>query len=247
MRNRSFSASPWHITIATCAIAALVSMAGAGKDDADPIADLRPHPVITEVLFNVPNDDSGDADKDGSRDATGDEFVELFNPHAKSVNLRGYTLTSRLSVGDDTGKKGVRFTFPDLELPPGAVVVVFNGYKSTASGPIGSSRRPPEKVHPEFAKAAVFSMGITAKNRSWNNSGDFVLLSAPDGRPVDAIWWGDPSPKPPKGCLRAAEVDANPAGSVQRTTADAEPVPHTKLDSRVCSPGEIPAKPDAAP
>ena len=220
--------------------------AHAGADD-DSIASLRPHPVITEVLFHVPNSDAGDADKDGSRDPTGDEFVELFNPHARAVNLRGYTLSSRLSVGDASGKKGVRFTFPDLELPPGAVVVVFNGYKSKATGPIGSAKTPPPKVHPDFGKAAVFSMGTTAKNRAWNNSGDFVLLSAPDGSPIDAIWWGEPSPMPPKACIRSAEAPANPSGSVQRTTADADPVAHTAIDGRVCSPGEIPAKADTAP
>ena len=218
----------------------------AGADD-DPIASLRPHPVITEVLFHVPNSDAGDADKDGSRDPTGDEFVEIFNPHTRAVNLRGYSLSSRLSVGDASGKKGVRFTFPDLELPPGAVVVVFNGYKSKATGPIGSAKSPPPKVHPDFAKAAVFSMGTTAKNRAWNNSGDFVLLSAPDGSPVDAIWWGEPNPMPPTACIRSAEAPANPSGSVQRTEAGADPVAHTSIDGRACSPGEIPAQNAAKP
>jgi hypothetical protein len=215
--------------------------------DADPLDALRPHPVITEVLFNVPNSDAGDADKDGTRDATGDEFVELTNPHAKPINLRGYALSSRLSAGDTTGKKGVRFTFPDLSLPPGAVVVVFNGYKSSLSGPVGSADRAPDKTHPDFAGAGVFSMRTTAKNRAWNNSGDFVLLSAPDGTPVDAVWWGEPDPMPPEATLRTAEAPANPGGSVQRTGAGTDPVAHTTIDSRACSPGEIPAPTDAKP
>src|SRR5690606_27204449 len=39
-----------------------------------------PHPQITEVLFNVPSGAKGDANGDGERDATGDEFIEIANP-----------------------------------------------------------------------------------------------------------------------------------------------------------------------
>jgi len=52
-----------------------------------------PHPLITEVLFNVPPGASGDADNDGIRSATGDEFVELVNPHDTPISLKGYILT----------------------------------------------------------------------------------------------------------------------------------------------------------
>lgn len=52
-----------------------------------------PHPVITEVLFNVPSGARGDANADGTRDAVGDEFVELINPHDKPIDLKGYVLT----------------------------------------------------------------------------------------------------------------------------------------------------------
>lgn len=52
-----------------------------------------PHPLITEVLFNVPSGARGDANGDGTRDAVGDEFVELINPHDKPIQLQGYVLT----------------------------------------------------------------------------------------------------------------------------------------------------------
>ncbi|MFA6045777.1 MAG: hypothetical protein WC718_12405 [Phycisphaerales bacterium] len=52
-----------------------------------------PHPLITEVLFNVPTGAKGDANGDGTRDAVGDEFVELINPHDKPIDLKGYVLT----------------------------------------------------------------------------------------------------------------------------------------------------------
>lgn len=229
---------PVRMSAAMC-VPICVGSPASGEDD--PLAHLRPHPVISEVLFNVPSSAEGDADRDGVRNATGDEFVEIVNPHSKPVNLKGYTITSRLSTGDATGKKGVRFTFPALELPPGAVVVVFNGFQSGQDGPIGTADRPPDKVHPEFGKAAVFSMENGAKNRAWSNSGDFVLLSAPDDTPVDAIWWGTCSPMPPEDTIRIVEVVPSPKGSMHRPTPGEAPIPHTELNGGVCSPGTLPA------
>jgi hypothetical protein len=60
---------------------------------AEPPAVPFPHPLITEVLYAVPSGDEGDADGDGVRSATGDEFVELINPHTKPIRLKGYVLT----------------------------------------------------------------------------------------------------------------------------------------------------------
>ena len=37
----------------------------------------KPHPIICEILYSVPKGDEGDADQNGSRSATGDEFIEI--------------------------------------------------------------------------------------------------------------------------------------------------------------------------
>jgi hypothetical protein len=74
--------------------------ASASREDA-PVkaaADF-PHPLVTEVLFNVPRGVDGDANRDGTRSATGDEFVELFNPYDKPINLKGYRLIDGTTVG----------------------------------------------------------------------------------------------------------------------------------------------------
>lgn len=121
-----------------------------------------PHPLITEVLYAVPTGDEGDADGDGVRSATGDEFVELINPHTRPIRLKGYVLTdgrnlvssggtSRASRreppagttpargtqggsgGEIDRKSRIRFEFPDITLQPGQVVVVFNGFKGKDS------------------------------------------------------------------------------------------------------------------
>jgi hypothetical protein len=58
-----------------------------------------PHPLITEILYSVPGGRLGDANKDGTRSATGDEFVELVNPHDKPIELEGYRLSDGAPVG----------------------------------------------------------------------------------------------------------------------------------------------------
>ena len=59
---------------------------------ADPGSLPFPHPLITEVLYAVPSGDRGDANGDGTRDAVGDEFIELVNLHDRPIQLKGYTL-----------------------------------------------------------------------------------------------------------------------------------------------------------
>src|SRR5262245_63294097 len=140
-----------------------------------------PNPLITEIHYNVRGD--GDASMDGQRDAVGDEFVEIINPHDKPIRLRGFTLVDsdayanksashgRRDRSDDTKASGkdkpadkekaadkqrnqndddgpkagesrqIRFTFPDLELKPGEVAVVFNGYKQHIPGSAGSEEK----------------------------------------------------------------------------------------------------------
>lgn len=197
-----------------------------------------PHPVITEVLFNVPLGPEGDANKDGVRDAAGDEFVEMMNPHGAPIALGGYTLTNRLTTGDPKVNRGVRFRFPEFELEPGGVVVVFNGHGASIPGPVGNERGAPSGPNERFAGAWVFSMEKPSGNRAMANTADFILLSAPDGAPVDAVEWNGPRPGVPRGTRRVAEVRADPKGSVQRRGADGEMLPHLEIDGRVFSPGE---------
>ena len=201
----------------------------------------HPHPMITEVLFNVPQrDDAGDANRDGTRDAAGDESIEIANPYDHPINLRGYTLSSRLaSPTEDTGK-GVRFVFPDVELGSHKVALVFNGYKASISGPVGSSITAPATPHADFDGALVFSIKTTSRTRALRNSGDFVLLSAPNGTPLDCVTWGESDPSPPSSVLRIADVDASTKGSIQRVLPDAAMVAHRDIDGRPFSPGEIP-------
>lgn len=229
-----------------------------------------PHPIITEVLYAVPPGDAGDANKDGKREVAGDEFVELVNPHDKPIQLFGYTLTD----SQDPGKGQLKFTFPACELPPGGVVVVFNGLGSTFAPPVGDSRAPPPGPSDAFGGAWVFTMKNTSSRNALGNGGDQVLLTAPDGTPVQRVWWNEelsagsepsrpggessaPGSAPPGGPGKAkAPLLDDYAPALQRTSVQRDSVlgsgrftSHMETEHTAFSPGvyKIATAPAASP
>ncbi|CAN5677225.1 hypothetical protein BH11PLA1_BH11PLA1_23190 [soil metagenome] len=162
------------------------------------------------MLFAVPTGAAGDANLDGTRDATGDEFVELFNPHDRPISLRGYRLTDKaLGKGNS-----LTFTFPDCTLKPGEVAVVFNGYKATAiPGPVGDSGHA-EGPNPRFRNALVFSMKVQSGRQGFSNTGDAVLIYSPTGTVVQCIRWGKNDKLPDALLVEDAPVTSK--SSVQR-------------------------------
>jgi hypothetical protein len=171
--------------------------------------------IISEVLYAVPRE--GDPDQDGTRSATGDEFIELFNPTDKAVQLKGYTLSNGKSPavpsgggakgkdGGGDGKSGgkggnpasghrpeesrIHFTFPELTLQPGEVVVVFNGYESHTPGPVGDAKAAAGK-NEKFGGAYVLSMRCTSQYQALANAGDCVLLCDGEGKALECVAWG---------------------------------------------------------
>ena len=200
---------------------------------APPAGDAPRHPIISEVLYAVPTYE-GDANKDGRRSATGDEFIELFNPHDVPIQMGGYTLTDRNPP--ELGQ--MRFRFPQFELGPGEVAVVFNGFESTWVGPVGDDRRPPPGKHDMFHDAWVFTMHNDSSMTGLANNGDWVLLSAPDGSAIQCVRWGNMAEIPP---LDEAKVDQAPAVFSQSVvrTSDGRYRPHADvLGPLRFSPGE---------
>jgi hypothetical protein len=74
------------------------------------LAEPPKHPTITEVLYAVPTSE-GDASGDGTRDAVGDEFVELVNATDAPIQLKGYRLSDRNDASPDR-KGGWSFRVP---------------------------------------------------------------------------------------------------------------------------------------
>lgn len=223
-----------------------------------------PNPLITEIHFNVRAD--CDATGDGNRDAVGDEFVELINPHDKPIRLRGFTLVdsdaftnksasrggrdkgdknkAKSQKDDDAPKAGearqVRFTFPELELKPGQVAVVFNGYKQQIPGSVGSEEKaqgPNENFHDAF----VFSMRIGSKYAAFDNNGDWVALLDPAGKAVQLVRWGKPKEKEPTGVALVEDAPESD-GSAQRDGLGGKFKPHDALkgyEKLLFSPGRF--------
>lgn len=197
-----------------------------------------PHPLITEVLFAVPGS-GGDANGDGRRHATGDEFIELTNPHAEPISLTGYRLTDRHGGGEG----GFTFVFPELMLRPGETVVVFNGFEQQWNGPAGDTNRAPPAGSESFHGARVFTARAASKFVALTNTADFVLLATPHRVPVQVVAWGLPDPAPPADVPLTERVTNRPEGSVQRRAAHAPLEAHPTLDGKPFSPGEAFPKP----
>jgi hypothetical protein len=210
--------------------AALAPLLVVPKAPEPPVA--YPHPLITEILYAVPSGPAGDANGDGKRDAAGDEFIELVNPHDRPINLRGYRITDR----NEPDKGQLKFVFPALELPPGGVVVVFNGFGAKWEGPVGDSKRAPEAGNEKFGGAIVLTMKGASAMTSWANGGDWALLSDPSGSPVQCVWWGKFNETlPTSGLVEQATLTTK--GSITRNPEDFSWAVHADLDDLPFSPG----------
>ena len=129
--------------------------------------------VFNEVLADPPTDDptteniiEGDANGDGNRSSSSDEFVELANVSDAPVDLSGWTL------GDD--EANITFTFPDgYILPSRALVTVFGGGDvSAVSG---------YDADPLQTRAFVVDSTQLGIGNGLANGGDIVMLLSADG------------------------------------------------------------------
>lgn len=195
-------------------------------------------PIITEVLYAVPKGAAGDATHDGSRHATGDEFVEIYNPTSKPIRLSGWTITDRNKP--DAGQ--FLFVFPNFRLGPGETAVVFNGLDQTIPGPLGDAESPPPKPNDKFNNAWVFTAGNTSSQVGFANSGDWVCLRTPTGQVVSCLTWGTTDETPPVADDRLVQLPRTSNSSVQRTLAADDGVfePHPTVQGLRCSPGTPP-------
>ncbi len=85
--------------------------------------------VINEFQADPAGDITGDANGDGVRDATEDEFIELYNDTGSALDVSGWTLSDAALV---------RHTFPASSvIPAGCSLVVFGG--GTPTGTFGDA------------------------------------------------------------------------------------------------------------
>ena len=197
-------------------------------------AQTSPRLIINEFLADPAADLPGDANGDGTRSASGDEFVELANVSADTLDLTGWM------VGDD---EAINFTFPaGYKLPPREIVVIFgSGDASTVPG-----------YDPDPLLTRVFDADSTVGN-GFANGGDFLVVKSADGN--EDMWLGYNSLAGTGGPTSAVVADiefefgvdvigvaANEDVSVTRnpdgnTTAENPWVKHTDVSAAMFSPG----------
>lgn len=209
------------------------------------LAEPPSHPTITEVLYAVPTAE-GDANGDGTRDAVGDEFVELVNAADTPIQLKGYRISDRNDASPDH-KGGWSFVFPDLELKPGEVAVVFNGHNAKWTGPVGDTSRAPEAKNEKFHGAYVFTSRNDSDRVGLNNAGDWVLLSSPDNKPLECVLWGNADKGEPKAAATKIYKITEQVrdASVQRRSVGEDFTSHRKLAPPRDKSGPKRGEPDA--
>ena len=142
--------------------------------------------MINEVLADPPDGFAGDANHDGTRDSSADEFIELVNSTVRDIDLSGYLLQTR-SLSSTTDVVRHRFASRTI-LPAGTALVVFGG------GTINQA---------SFEGAQV--MKASTGGLSLNNSGGAVILRDASNAIVTSITYGT-----------AAGVPANANQSITR-------------------------------
>ncbi len=128
--------------------------------------------VINEMLADPPDRLAGDANHDGVRDGSQDEFIELVNTTESDLDISGYQLQTRGSSGTDTLRH--RFA-PGTVFPAGTALVVFGG-------------GDPDPANIVFAGAQVVQ--ASTGGLSLLNAGGVVTLRDPAGLTDTSLSYG---------------------------------------------------------
>lgn len=109
--------------------------------------------VINEFLADPADDLPGDANGDGTRDSSDDEFIEIVNVSGADLDVSSWTISDAVQV---------RHTFPaDSVIPAGCTAVIFGG--GVPTGGFGSA---------VVQTASTGALGL-------NNAGDTLILEDP--------------------------------------------------------------------
>jgi hypothetical protein len=84
--------------------------------------------IINEVLFDPPNDIAGDANGDGTRSPSEDEFIEFINNSSTALDISGYKIYDTTNYALLPGTDTPRHTVPTSTIiPANGTYVLFGG------------------------------------------------------------------------------------------------------------------------
>jgi len=129
--------------------------------------------VINEILADPPDGLAGDANHDGVRDSSADEFVELVNSTTNDIDLSGYQLQTRsLTTATDT----LRHRFANgTTLFAGTAIVIFGGGAPNPTNAVFNGS--------QIVKASSGGLSLV-------NSGGVVTLRNRNGEIVTSVAYG---------------------------------------------------------
>jgi len=141
--------------------------------------------VINEFLADPPDGAAGDANGDGARSTSQDEFIEIVNRTDEAIDISGY----RVSDADS-----VRHVFaPGTIVPAREAVVVFGG--GTPTGRFGNAAE----------NGLVFK--ASSGGLSLNNGGDRIKLETAEGRTLQEIAFGSMEGNANQSINRSPDLD----------------------------------------
>lgn len=84
--------------------------------------------VVNEILFDPPSGDSGDANGDGTRSASADEFIEFVNNSNNPLDISGYKVYDATQFALLPGEDSPNHTVPaNTIIPANGIYVLFGG------------------------------------------------------------------------------------------------------------------------
>jgi uncharacterized protein (TIGR03437 family) len=141
--------------------------------------------TINEILADPPDGLAGDANHDGVRDTTDDEFIELVNSTTRDLDLSNYQLQTR-SLTSPTDTLRHRFP-PGTILPSSTAIVIFGGGSPNLNKPtlVGFS---PETTDPLFGGSQI--VNASSGGLSLTNSGAVITLRNSTGEIITSVAYG---------------------------------------------------------
>ena len=184
--------------------------------------------VINEILADPPDGLSGDANNDGRRDASADEFIELINSTTRQLDLSGYRLETR--AADNMNILRHRFAAGTV-LPAGTALVVFGGGNPLLDDPMfGGS---------QVVRSSTGSLSL-------NNNGGTISLRTPSSELVTLVTYGNAVGLPANlNQSLTRDPDINGAFALHTEVAERSFSPGTRSNGVAFSP--VPTVPTPSP